>query len=79
VVRDVRDSWRVVALGVVVLPYGEHVAQIWGEISGSAELRGCPRPINDAWIAACCLARQLPLVTGNVQDYAGFVQREGHV
>ena len=71
--RELEDWLR----AVVVLPYGEHVAQIWGEISAAADLRGRPRPINDTWVAACCLARGLPLVTGNVKDYFDFVEHEG--
>jgi predicted nucleic acid-binding protein len=31
---------------------------------------GGPRPISDAWIAACCLVRELPLATLNIKDYA---------
>jgi predicted nucleic acid-binding protein len=73
--RELEDWLR----GVVILPYGEHVAQIWGEISAMADRRGRPRPINDTWIAACCLARELPLATGNVRDYADFVEHEGLV
>jgi hypothetical protein len=33
---------------------------------------GGPRPISDAWIAACCLVRELPLATLNIKDYADF-------
>ena len=73
--RELEDWLR----GTVILPYGEHVAQIWGEISAMADLRGRPRPINDTWVAACCLARGLPLATGNVRDYADFVEHEGLV
>ena len=73
--RELEDWLR----GTVILPYGEHVAQIWGEISAMADLRGRPRPINDTWVAACCLARGLPLATGNARDYADFVEHEGLV
>ncbi|MET0191390.1 MAG: PIN domain-containing protein, partial [Pseudonocardia sediminis] len=63
--------------GVVVLPYGTRVATIWGEIQAHAQIRGRPRPINDSWIAACCLARELPLATLNVKDFADFAEHEG--
>jgi predicted nucleic acid-binding protein len=72
--RRVLEDWL---RRVVILPYGEHVAHVWGEISAAAELRGRPRPVNDTWIAACCLARQLPLATGNLRDYVDFVEHEG--
>lgn len=40
---------------LVVLPYSETVAAVWGELQAYAQLRGRPRPANDTWIAACCL------------------------
>ena len=63
--------------GLVVLPYDHRVARQWGELQAHAQLRGRPRPINDSWIAACCLTRDLPLATFNIKDYADFVEHEG--
>jgi toxin FitB len=54
------ESWR---HQVVLLPFDEIVAVKWGEIQANAQLRGRPRPVNDSWIAACCLAHDLPLAT----------------
>lgn len=62
---------------VVVLPYSPRVATLWGEIQAHAQLRGRPRPINDSWVAACCLARELPLATLNLKDFADFRDHEG--
>jgi predicted nucleic acid-binding protein len=62
---------------VVVLPYTVRVATIWGEIQAHARLRGRTRPVNDSWIAACCLAFQLPLATLNTKDFADFAEHEG--
>lgn len=76
--RSRRDlgSW----LGsVIVLPGSERVARQWGGISAAAKRRGRPRPTNDSWIAATCLARGLPLATRNVKDFADFVDHEGPV
>ncbi len=42
-----------------------------------AQLRGRPRPVNDSWIAACYLVRELPLATFNIKDYADFAEHEG--
>jgi len=39
--------------------------------------RGRPRPQNDSWIAACCLAFDLPLATLNVKDFADYAEYEG--
>jgi predicted nucleic acid-binding protein len=64
---------------VVVLPYSVRVAAIWGEIQAHAQLRGRPRPVNDSWIAACCLARELPLATLNIKDYVDYTEHEGLV
>jgi predicted nucleic acid-binding protein len=36
-----------------------------------------PRPVNDTWIAACCLVRALPLASLNVKDFADFAEHEG--
>jgi len=61
----------------VVLPYDEQVAWKWGRLSVSAEQRGRPRPINDTWIAACCLVADLPLVTLNLKDFKDFAEHDG--
>jgi hypothetical protein len=62
---------------VVTLPYSETVAIRWGELQARAVRRGRPRPVNDTWIAACCLARDLPLATLNLKDYTDFAEHEG--
>jgi predicted nucleic acid-binding protein len=72
--RDALDRW----LGqVVVLPYDVEVARIWGTLAGAAQQRGRPRPVNDMWVAACCLHRDLPLATRNEKDFADFGEHEG--
>jgi predicted nucleic acid-binding protein len=62
---------------LLVLPYDQRVAARWGELQGSAQLRGRPRPVNDSWIAACCLVRELPLATFNTKDFADFAEHDG--
>ncbi|WP_088289704.1 type II toxin-antitoxin system VapC family toxin [Kineosporia sp. A_224] len=64
---------------LVVLPYDSQVAKIWGQLQAYAQLRGRPRPVNDSWIAACCLARGLPLATFNLKDFTDFAEHEGLV
>lgn len=68
------DAWRRRA---TLLPFNERVARTWGELQGRAHLRGRPRPVNDTWIAACCLVYRLPLATKNVKDFADFVEHDG--
>ena len=64
---------------LVVLPYDARVSSLWGQLQAYSQLRGRPRPVNDSWIAACCLARDLPLATYNVKDFQDFAEHEGLV
>ena len=34
-------------------------------------------PVNDSWIAACCLTYELPLATLNIGHFDDFVEFEG--
>jgi toxin FitB len=61
----------------IVLPYDERVAWQWGQLSIRAEQRGRTRPINDTWIAACCLVADLPLLTLNRKDFEDFAEHDG--
>lgn len=54
----------------------------WGarklaSLQAHAERRGRPRPVNDTWIAACCLVRDLPLATLNIKDFSDFADHDG--
>jgi predicted nucleic acid-binding protein len=68
------ENWR---RRVALLPFSPEVAITWGELQARAQLRGRPRPVNDTWIAACCLVDRLPLATLNVKDFADFAQYDG--
>ncbi|MGW6637036.1 PIN domain-containing protein [Streptomyces cyaneofuscatus] len=61
---------------IPVLPADEAVAATWGRLSAAERRAGLPQPVNDMWIAACCLTYDLPLATLNLKDYAYF--REHH-
>jgi predicted nucleic acid-binding protein len=74
-----RRRLRTWLAGVVVLDSDEEVARAWGQVSAYARRRGRPRPVNDSWIAACCISWDLPLATFNTKDYTDFVQHEGLV
>jgi predicted nucleic acid-binding protein len=63
--------------GIPVLPGDEPVAAMWGRLSAAAVARGRPRPVNDMWIAACCLTYDLPLATLNLKDYEDFQSYHG--
>lgn len=62
---------------IPVLHSSDDITCVWGEIAASAERRGRPRPQNDTWVAACCLAYELPLATLNVKDFSDFAEHEG--
>lgn len=60
-----------------VIPGSRSIAAIWGNLSATANQRGRPRPANDTWIAACCLAYDLPLATLNLKDFKDFAEHHG--
>jgi predicted nucleic acid-binding protein len=63
--------------GYGVLEGDESVATTWGRITAQAQLRGQTGPQNDSWIAAACIAHDLPLATLNVKDFQRFVDHNG--
>ena len=65
--------------GIPVLPYDPDVTRTWAGLSARAQRRGRPRPINDTWVAACCLSAKLPLITLNRKDFEDFERHEGLV
>ena len=62
-----------------MIPSSDDVARTWGALSAFAEKRGRRRPVNDTWIAACCIALGLPLATLNISDFQDFGDHEGLV
>lgn len=60
-----------------VIAGGKAIAAVWGSVSAAAVQRGRARPVNDSWIAACCLAYDLPLATLNLKDFEDFVSHDG--
>jgi toxin FitB len=64
---------------MTVLPAGLVTATVWATITTGAERRGRPRPLNDTWIAACCIEGELPLLTLNRRDFTDFAEHDGLV
>jgi predicted nucleic acid-binding protein len=62
-----------------VIPGSKAIAIGWGELAAAATRRGRPRPVNDTWIAACCLVYGLPLATLNTKDFEDFAEHHGLV
>ena len=75
--RRTREDLELWLGRVVVLNSDDATARTWGRISAEARRRGRPRPANDSWIAACCLAHQFPLATFNVKDFEDFAEHDG--
>ncbi|MGH3503607.1 MAG: type II toxin-antitoxin system VapC family toxin [Nocardioidaceae bacterium] len=63
----------------VILDSDHEVSQTWAYLSAQAMQRGRPRPANDTWVAACCLAEDMPLATFNVKDFEDFAEYDGLV
>nr|WP_239341969.1 PIN domain-containing protein [Frankia sp. CiP3] len=57
---------------IPMLPGDEDVADTYGVLSAAGMHRGRPRPMNDMWIAACCLTHGLALATMNIKDFDDF-------
>lgn len=72
--RGALDDWMD---RLVLIDGSADAARIWGALSAAGRQQGRSRPINDTWIAACCLAEGLPLATLNVKDYSDFVTQHG--
>jgi predicted nucleic acid-binding protein len=62
---------------IVILDSDEAVSRTWGQISADARQRGHVNPVNDSWIAACCLANDLSLATLNTKDFADLAELTG--
>ena len=62
---------------LTVLPHRRAVTVTWGQPQARAQPRGRLRPVNDSWIAACCIVHGLPLATLNDKDFADFAEHEG--
>ena len=74
--RGALDLWLA---ETTLIPAGLAEAQVWGAITTAAQRRGRPRPLNDSWIAACCIERGLPLLTLNRRDFDDFAEHDGLV
>ena len=61
---------------LLVLPYSDGVAHTWGRLAAAAQQRGRLRPVNDTWIAACCITDDVPLLTLNRRDFEDFARHD---
>jgi len=55
-----------------ILPVTKEIADRWGVIDGTCQLRGTPANTADGMIAATALEHGLTIVTRNVKDFSRF-------
>ena len=53
----------------VVIPYDHEIARCYGRLVAARQRIGKPITANDAWIAACAVRHDVPLVTHNAKDF----------
>ena len=62
---------------LIMIEAGWEAARTWGRICADGKRRGRAYPLNDSWIAACCLTEGLPLATLNAKDYTDIAEHHG--
>jgi toxin FitB len=72
--RDQLEGW---INRVPVLNSDAAVASVWARLTAGARRRGRPRPANDTWVAACCVANEAALLTYNRRDFEDFELQDG--
>ena len=55
--------------GFVVVPYDNEVARSYGRLMAAERRAGRTIAPNDAWVAACALRHQVPLVSHNANHF----------
>lgn len=53
----------------VVLPYDHEIAKHYGTVAAGRERIGRPISCADAWIAACAVRHNVPLITHDASDF----------
>jgi tRNA(fMet)-specific endonuclease VapC len=53
----------------VVIPYDHEIARAYGRIAAERKRAGYPISLHDAWIAACAVRHNIPLLTHNAGDF----------
>lgn len=56
----------------VLLNSDQETARLWAVVTATRVRFGRPISPQDAWVAACALRYDIPLVTHNAKDYAGI-------
>ena len=72
--RELLAQWMA---GVPMIPGDEDVADTYGISFRSRNMPRATRPMNDMWIAVCCITHGLPLATLNIKDFNDFKVHHG--
>ena len=70
--KEKRQKLETTLKNFVVIPYDHYIARRYGEIAFARKRKGQPIPFSDAWIAACAVRHNVPLVTHNPKDFFGI-------
>ena len=55
-----------------VIPYDHEIARCYGRLVAERQRGGDPIAPNDAWIAACAVRHDVPLITHDAGDFTGI-------
>ena len=64
-----RKSLETTLRNFVVIPYDHQIAKCYARLVVERERNGKRPAPNDAWIAACAVRHNLPLITHNARDF----------
>jgi len=56
----------------VVIPYDHEIARFYGRLVAKRQRNGKRIAPNDAWIAACAVRHEVPLLTHDAKDFGGI-------
>ncbi len=66
---DKRQQLEETLQNFVVVPFDNEIARAYGRITVQRKRAGRPISLHDAWIAACAVRHDLPLLTHNPRDF----------
>ena len=64
-----RKALEAILRNFVIIPYDHEIARCYGRLVAERQRAGRPISLNDAWIAACTVRHDVPLVTHNPKDF----------
>lgn len=64
-----RSELETILRNFVVIPYDHEIARSYGRLVAERRSKGKPIAPNDAWIAACAVRHEVPLITHNAKHF----------